>query len=145
MNNQKLPFWKRKSLKEMSEDEWEALCDGCAICCLEKIQDEDSGEIKLTSVSCEYLDNKDCRCSIYEDRAAIIPDCLELSPENIGELTWLPDTCAYRCLSEGRDLEWWHPLISLDPGTVHRAGISIRGKSVSGKYIHPKDIKNFII
>ncbi len=138
-------FWKTKPLRKMTISEWESLCDGCGICCLEKIKDEDTGEIRFTAVTCEYLDNNACRCTIYKDRFAHNPDCIKLSPRTVKDFSWLPKTCAYRCLIEGRGLEWWHPLVSGDPNTVHRAGISIRNRSVSGKYVHPEDIMDFII
>ena len=126
MNNEQTPFWKIKTLSEMTLDEWESLCDGCGICCLEKFQDIYSSEIKVSSVPCEYLDTANCRCIIYENRFLIDPDCIKITPPNVKQITWLPDTCAYRCLVEGRDLEWWHPLVSGNPNTVHQAGISVR-------------------
>jgi len=127
------PFWTYKTLKEMDPHEWESLCDGCGICCLDKIQDVDTGEIEITSVTCPFLDIKDCRCLIYEDRIDANPECLALSPENIKELTWLPESCAYRCIVEGRDLEWWHHLISGDLNTIHEAGMSVRERTGRGK------------
>ncbi len=134
------PFWLTKSLHEMTRDEWESLCDGCGICCLEKIEDKETGKIKFMSISCQFLDTVNCRCMIYEDRVVVNPDCLELSPDEVKQITWLPKTCAYRCLAEGRVLEWWHPLVSGDPGSVHEAGISIRDNVVSGRHVHPDDI-----
>jgi len=134
------PFWKTKTLHDMSFEEWESLCDGCGICCLEKLEDEETGEIILTSVACQYLDTVNCRCLIYQHRSHINFDCLELSPDKVNALSWLPDTCAYRCLDEGRDLERWHPLISGDTEAVHLAGISVRDKVLPGKYIHKKDL-----
>lgn len=126
----------------MTEEEWESLCDGCGICCLQKIEDEETGRIKLTPVSCDFLDTVNCRCLVYEDRFLINPDCVRLSPDKAGSIEWLPITCAYRCLAEGRKLKWWHPLVSGDPGTVHQAGISVRDKVLPGQYVHPKDILN---
>ena len=143
MNMRKEAFWKTKSLKDMTRDEWESLCDGCGICCLEKIEDEETGKVKFTCVSCEYLDTVSCRCLIYDHRALVNPDCVALSPEKLKQIKWLPNTCAYRCLAEGRELAWWHPLISGDPSTVHTAGISVRDKLVPGQYVHPKDIAGF--
>ncbi|MGD2125757.1 MAG: YcgN family cysteine cluster protein [Desulfobacteraceae bacterium] len=133
-------FWKSKSLKEMSRTEWEFLCDGCAICCLEKVADGKTGTIKLTSVACEFLDTTTCRCSIYELRTIANPSCTKITPKNVKQIGWLPRTCAYRSLAEDRDLEWWHPLVSGDPDTVHEAGISIRNKVVSGAFVHPDDL-----
>jgi len=144
MDKTKKPFWKTKSLCEMTEEEWESLCDGCGICCLQKIEDGETGGINLTSVSCDFLDTVNCRCLVYEDRFLVNPDCVRLSPEKARHIEWLPLTCAYRCVAEGRELEWWHPLVSGDPGTVHRAGISIRDKVLPGRYVHPEDILSLI-
>jgi len=139
-NMKKRPFWKTKSLHEMTPDEWESLCDSCGICCLEKVEDEETGEIKLTSVSCEFLDTVNCRCLIYEHRFHLNPDCVELSVDKLKHIEWLPDTCAYKSLFEGRELEGWHPLVSGDPNTVHEAGVSVRDRALPGQYVHPKDI-----
>lgn len=145
MDDKIQPFWETKTLGEMSPSEWEALCDGCGRCCLEKIRDEDTGETLVAGVSCEFLDLENCRCSVYPDRLRRNPDCIPLSPENLDEIAWLPSTCAYRLIAEGRPLKWWHPLISGDPGTVHKAGISVRGKVVSGRYVHPDDIIKHVL
>ncbi len=122
------PFWRAKSLEDMSEAEWESLCDGCARCCLVKLEDADTGEIHYTDVGCTLLDSGACRCRAYAERQRLVPDCVSLTPENVRGLDWLPPTCAYRLLAEGRDLPWWHPLVSGDPETVHRAGISVRNR-----------------
>jgi uncharacterized cysteine cluster protein YcgN (CxxCxxCC family) len=124
------PFWRTKSLDEMSPAEWESLCDGCGRCCLNKLEDYDTGEIAWTDVACRLLDGTTCRCTNYPERQAEVPDCIQLTPESVRRLTWLPPTCAYRLVEEGRDLYWWHPLVSGDPETVHQAGVSVRGKSV---------------
>jgi uncharacterized cysteine cluster protein YcgN (CxxCxxCC family) len=137
---QKAPFWKAKSLDQLSSEEWDALCDGCGICCLEKLRDEESGEVHLTSIACPFLDIFDCRCTVYRHRWGACPDCVRVTPEGIRDMDWLPRTCAYVNLSEGRALAWWHPLVSGDPETVHTAGISVRNKAVSGKYVHPDDL-----
>ena len=124
------PFWRRKTLAEMTRGEWESLCDGCAKCCLDKLQDDDTGEISYTEVACRLLDLGTCRCTDYANRKRFVPDCVVLTPRMVARLTWLPSSCAYRLISEGRDLEWWHPLVSGDPETVHRAGVSVRGRAV---------------
>lgn len=121
------PFWRTVPLEEMSEAQWEALCDGCGRCCLLKLEDEETGEILLTKLSCRLLDIGSCRCRDYGNRHQIVSDCLSIDPEAVRRLSWLPKTCAYRRLSEGRDLSWWHPLVSGNRDTVHEAGISVRG------------------
>lgn len=124
------PFWKTKSLAEMSPEEWDSLCDGCALCCMNKIEDIDSGEIFYTNTACHLLDQSICRCSDYESRKQKVPDCIQLSPENILEYYWLPDTCAYRKLANGEDLDQWHPLISGRRESVHEASVSLLGQMV---------------
>jgi uncharacterized cysteine cluster protein YcgN (CxxCxxCC family) len=134
--NREAPFWKTKTLEEMTPDEWESLCDGCAKCCLHKIEDMDTGEVFFTDVACRLLDINTCLCKDYQHRSEVVSDCLVLSPELLKEISWLPESCAYRRLAEGRDLAWWHPLVSGDQNTVLQAGISICGKIV------PEDMVN---
>jgi len=126
-----MPFWEVKSLDEMTDAQWESLCDGCGQCCLHKLEDADSGEIGFTNVACKLLDIKTCKCSNYENRQDHVPDCVQLTPETAVDLPWLPDTCAYRKLANGQSLDWWHPLISGDANSVHVAGISVRKNAVS--------------
>ena len=125
------PFWQRKTLAEMNKSEWESLCDGCARCCLNKLENETTGEIHYTDVACRLLDTEKCRCVSYDDRKRYVPDCQILTPKNVKRLNWLPSTCAYRLINEGKNLQWWHPLVSGDPETVHQAGISVRGRVLS--------------
>jgi uncharacterized cysteine cluster protein YcgN (CxxCxxCC family) len=122
------PFWKTKSLSDMSAEEWEQLCDGCGKCCLSKLEDEDSGEIYWTTVACRLLDGESCRCSDYPNRKRLVPDCVQLTPLGVANFDWLPSTCAYRLVARGHDLYWWHHLLSGSGETVHEAGISIRGR-----------------
>lgn len=123
------PFWKTKTLEEMSPKEWESLCDGCGKCCLNKLEDWDTAEIYWTNIGCELLDCETCRCKDYENRFEKVPDCIQLTPQTVRSLRWLPPTCAYRLVRDGEELFDWHPLISGDPETVHQAGISIRGRA----------------
>jgi len=122
----------------MAQEEWESLCDGCAVCCLEKIQDNDTGIIWLTPIPCKYLDIESCRCRIYEIRTVANPNCIKLTTENLPEIGWLPGTCAYRIVARGGDLPWWHPLISGDRESVHDAGVSAKAMIESGVTIHPE-------
>jgi uncharacterized protein len=122
------PFWRVKPLDAMSPAEWESLCDGCGRCCLVKLEDEDTGEIHYTDVGCTLLDGAACKCRDYENRQVKVPDCVRLTPDAVRTLSWLPPTCAYRLLMEGRDLYWWHPLVSGDAETVHAAGVSVRSR-----------------
>jgi uncharacterized cysteine cluster protein YcgN (CxxCxxCC family) len=125
------PYWEAKSLEEMSPAEWEALCDGCGLCCLVRFEDEDTGQVTPTRVHCRLFDPDACRCSDYAGRQRTVPDCVKLTPGNIADLPWMPLSCAYRRLHEGRGLAWWHPLVSGDSETVHTAGVSIRGQTIN--------------
>lgn len=129
-------FWREKSLAAMSPVEWESLCDGCGKCCLHKIR-EKSGVLKMTNVACRLLDTKSCRCSNYRRRKALVHDCVVLTPETLPNIDWLPDTCAYRLVQEGKDLPAWHPLITGDPASVHTAGISMQGRCISERDAGP--------
>jgi uncharacterized cysteine cluster protein YcgN (CxxCxxCC family) len=122
------PFWETKTLEVLDAAEWESLCDGCGRCCLVKLEDEDTGEVHFTNIACRLFDAATCRCSDYRQRRRRVRDCLKLGPELVRELPWLPPTCAYRLVAEGRRLAWWHPLVSGSRETVHQAGISVRGR-----------------
>ena len=139
------PFWETKTLEQMSPTEWEQLCDGCGRCCLLKLEDEDSGECHLTRLACSLLDTASCRCGDYANRHSRMPDCLSIDPEKVRSLAWLPDSCGYRRVDEGRGLAWWHPLISGSAETVHEAGISVRGWVVSEATVSPVELHRFII
>ena len=125
-------FWERKPLHKMNPREWEALCDGCGKCCLNKLEDDDTGEVALTCVACRLLDDETCNCTQYDIRHQFVPECIVMKPDNIGRHTnWLPQTCAYRLLWEGKPLYDWHPLLSGTPDSVHAAGMSAQGRTVS--------------
>jgi len=145
MAKQKPLFWKKKSLAEMSKAEWESLCDGCGRCCLNKLEDEDNGEIFYTDVACKLLDLKSCRCGDYHSRVKQVPDCLVLSMDHPEYFMFLPDSCAYRRLHEGKPLLNWHPLVSGTTDSVQRAGISIAGKCISEQDLHPEELEDRII
>ncbi|MDJ0878984.1 MAG: YcgN family cysteine cluster protein [Halieaceae bacterium] len=138
-------FWEQKSLAEMSDAEWESLCDGCARCCLHKLEDADTGEVYYTGVRCRYLVEESCRCSDYPRRSELMSNCIDLKRHDVAALHWLPATCAYRLLSEGKPLYDWHPLVSGRPESVHEAGISIRGRAVSDEFVHPDGYEEHII
>ena len=139
-------FWKHKPLKSLTSEEWEALCDGCGKCCLNKLEDEDTGEVALTRIACRLLDDQSCKCGQYPIRHQFIPDCIVLKPSNIDENAyWMPKTCAYRLLWSGQPLFDWHPLISGKPETVHTANISVRGMTLSEFDINEEDWEDHII
>jgi uncharacterized cysteine cluster protein YcgN (CxxCxxCC family) len=138
-------FWNTKSLDEMTPAEWESLCDGCGRCCLHKLEDADSGLLFYTNVACRLLDRQRCRCSDYPRRGQLVPDCLMLSAGDAGRFNWLPLSCAYRKLANGQPLESWHPLLSGDPDSVHRAGISVRGRTVSEAAVPAEQLEEYII
>jgi uncharacterized cysteine cluster protein YcgN (CxxCxxCC family) len=140
------PFWKRKTIADMTEAEWESLCDGCARCCLNKLEEEDTGKFYFTDVGCRLLDGESCRCRNYADRLDIVGDCVKLTPQNLPDIAWLPPSCAYRLVAEGKDLYWWHPLVSGDPDTVHAAGVSVRGRlSGSEQEISDAELEDHIV
>ncbi len=139
------PFWETKTLQEMTRPEWESLCDGCGQCCLVKIEDEDTSDVYLTRLACRLLDVGSCRCCDYENRHASEPDCIAFNPENVGEISWLPESCAYRRVAEGRSLAWWHHLLSGDPETVHQAGVSVRSWARSEKGVRQGAVARYII
>lgn len=143
--DQSQQFWQQKSLRELNKEEWESLCDGCAKCCLIKLQDEDTDEVAYTNVACQYMDYNNCQCTEYQERNTLVPNCVWLKPEMVDEFFWLPTTCAYRLVSESKDLPDWHPLISGDKDSVHRAEISIKDRAYNENDIHPDELEEYII
>lgn len=139
-------FWERVPLMNLAPKEWEALCDGCGKCCLNKLEDPDTGDVALTRVACRLLDNETCHCSQYDIRKHIVPECVVLTPKNIEKNAyWMPTTCAYRLLWEGKPLYEWHPLISGDSESVHRAGVSVKGWTVPEFEVDEEEWEDHII
>jgi len=140
-----MDFWKKKNLSEMTKEEWELLCDGCARCCLHKLEDEDTGEISYTCVACKYLNIDECKCISYEKRFSLFDECLSLDPHNIKKYPWLPSTCAYRLIFEGKDLPKWHPLVSGNPASVHKHGISLKNRAISETFVNLDELDAYVI
>jgi uncharacterized cysteine cluster protein YcgN (CxxCxxCC family) len=139
------PFWRKKKLSEMNSNEWESLCDGCAKCCLLKLEDDDTNKVYYTDVACRLLDSEECRCTDYTHRKKRVPGCVRLLSDNIRVLKWMPGTCAYRLIAEGKDLPRWHPLVSGSVRTVRDAGISVRGKVIPERSVPDDDLEDHII
>ena len=140
-----MAFWQEKTLAEMSDDEWESLCDGCAKCCMIKLEDEETAEIHYTAMVCDLLDLEACRCTAYPDRHSLVPDCVVLDAETAHAFTWLPKSCAYRTLAEGRDLPEWHPLVSGDNDSVHKAQRSVRDRVIPVGQVHEEEHEEMVI
>ncbi len=126
-----MEFWREKTLAEMSRAEWEALCDGCGRCCLHKLRDEATDELSFTNVACRLLDVTTGRCSSYKNRREFVPDCVQLTPKRLRSIDWLPPSCAYRLIAEGKNLPAWHPLRSGRAESVVEAGASVAGRCIS--------------
>jgi uncharacterized cysteine cluster protein YcgN (CxxCxxCC family) len=139
-------FWETVPLDRMTRAEWEALCDGCGKCCMNKLEDEDTAEVALTNVACRLFDDATCRCSQYEIRHQFVPECIVLKPQNMDRnLYWMPETCAYKLLWQGKPLYDWHPLLSGDTNSVHRAGVSMQNRTVPEFEIDEDDWEDHII
>ena len=139
------PYWRSKSLEEMTHAEWEALCDGCGKCCMIRLQDEDGGTVEDTNVACRLFDGESCRCTDYAHRCTRVPDCVRLTPDTLASLDWMPRTCAYRLIHEGYDLPPWHPLVSGRQDSIHEAGMSVRGRTISELEIDPGEIEHYLV
>lgn len=138
------PFWKRKTFEEMSDSEWESLCDRCGLCCLHKVQYEDSETVHFTCVSCKLLDTDTATCTDYNNRFERVSDCMEVTPHIARTCTWLPTSCAYRRLAEGRDLPAWHHLVTGSYESVHDADISVQGYAISETDVAPEDLDDYL-
>lgn len=138
-------FWEIIPTKDMTQEQWESLCDGCCQCCAHKLQDEETDEIFKTNVVCRYLDEKNCQCTVYVERHAYVPDCIKVTPENAGVLSWVPETCSYRLVAQGKPLPDWHPLNTGDPKSTQKAGFSVTGKIIFENEIDDDDIEEFIV
>jgi uncharacterized cysteine cluster protein YcgN (CxxCxxCC family) len=145
MGTREQEFWKYKRLDDMTGQEWESLCDGCARCCLVKLEDETTGAVHYTNVACRFLDIYRCRCTVYPSRSEREPNCLLLTSERAAAYDWLPETCAYRLIATGRELPAWHPLRSGDRSSVHTAGISIRSKVLSERDVPANEMVDHIV
>jgi uncharacterized cysteine cluster protein YcgN (CxxCxxCC family) len=143
---EEVPFWRLKPLDKMTNSEWESLCDGCGKCCLNKLEETETDRTFYTNVGCRLLDADTCRCRDYAHRLDKVDDCVRLTAKNLKKITWLPPSCAYVLLAQGKDLYWWHPLVSGDPETVHTAGISVRGRQLSSEAEVPdEELENHIV
>jgi len=138
-------FWKKKPFSVMTLDEWEALCDGCGICCLYKVEDEDTCEVELTNIACRFLDLECIRCQLYDDRKQAMPTCIKLTPSKVETLQWLPDTCAYRLIMRGQPLPDWHPLVSGSQESIHEAGVSVKGNVIPESASNLNHIEEYVI
>lgn len=139
-------FWETVPLSKMTPEEWEALCDGCGKCCLNKLEYEDTGEVAYTRVACRLFDDGTCRCSNYENRKALVPECIFLTPKTLAKIAyWMPSTCAYKVLSQGKSLPDWHPLVTGDPDSTHKAGMSMRDQTVSEAAVPEEDWEDYLI
>jgi uncharacterized protein len=138
-------FWAAKTLSQMTPAEFESLCDGCGKCCLHKLEDEDTGDVYYTKVACRYLDHDTCRCQEYNQRQALVPECVVLTPESVQDTYWLPETCAYRLVNEGLPLFDWHPLISGDPDSTRAAGMSVAGQVLHENDVVAEDMEDYIV
>ncbi|MCL7462622.1 YcgN family cysteine cluster protein [Pseudomonas sp. NW5] len=145
MTAKQVPFWERKMLAEMSEAEWESLCDGCGLCCLHKLEDEEDGSVYYTRIACKLLDLQSCRCSDYAERHRQVPDCIRLTPAQADQFNWLPATCAYRLLAQGQPLPDWHHLVCGDPDAVHAARISQAGRMLREGAVAEEDWEEHLI
>jgi len=141
----KQPWWEEKTLSEMSRTEWEQICDHCAKCCLHKLEDEEDGTVYYTDVACSLLDAENCNCTDYENRRTRVPDCLQLTVGNIDQIQWMPPSCSYRVLKEGRSLASWHHLVTGDDNSIHQEGKSIKGRYIDESKVDEDDLEEHVV
>ena len=139
------PFWKTKNMAKMSQSEWESLCDSCGKCCCIRLEDEDTGQVYITDVACKLFNPSTCRCGDYANRSKIVSDCVTLSPVNVSQLHWMPQTCAYRLVSEGKDLPEYHHLVSGSRETIHEVGMSVQNDVTSEELVSEDEIPTRIV
>lgn len=139
------PFWKAKTLQEMSRDEWESLCDNCGKCCCFRLQDEDTDDVYITDVACKLFDDQSCTCTDYPNRSVKVPDCVTITPDNVHDLTWMPQTCAYRLIAQGSDLPPYHHLVTGSRTTIHETGWSVQGAVQSENDIEEDQLPYHIV
>jgi len=139
------PFWETKPLENMTTQEWESLCDGCAQCCLHKLEDEDTGEIFVTQIVCDLLNLETCQCTAYGERSELVPTCITMKPQDVKTISWMPQSCAYRLLSENKPLSSWHPLVSGQKKSVITAGVSVKSRAISEKDVAEENWPDYII
>ena len=137
-------FWIDKTLAELSDDEWESLCDGCGRCCQIRLEDSETGQLMETAITCRLFDNDSCRCTQYSRRHVEVKNCVSINADNVSDLYWLPKTCAYKLVDEGQDLHPWHPLVAGNHQAIKEAGISVYGKTISEEHVHQEDIESYI-
>lgn len=140
-----MSWWNEQPLEALTVDQWEALCDGCAKCCLHKLEDAGTGKVYYTKIRCQFMNADSCQCECYDQRSERVPECIDLKKHEVSSLHWLPSTCAYRLRSEGKPLPDWHYLVSGDRNSVHRAGVSIRGRAISDEFVHPDGYDEHIV
>ncbi len=139
------PFWEKKTLATLTKQEWESLCDGCGKCCLIKLEDIDDGEVYYTSVACQYLNTSTCRCTVYPQRFKKVPACTSITIDNIHQLNFLPETCAYRRVAENKPLPNWHPLLCNNTTSMHKANASVKNKAISENKVSSDNLEDYII
>lgn len=138
-------FWELIPFKELNEEQWESICDGCCQCCAHKLLDDETEEVFKTNVVCRYLDTDACQCSVYPERQKLVPDCIKITPDNSSELVWFPDTCGYKLLANNKPLPQWHPLETGDPNSVKKAGATVTGKVICESRVDEADLEEFIV